>query len=414
MDSSLQLQLADLWTRTGKAAEAERLLRRAVDEQPSNGAAWLAYVSALHEQKRDKEALNTIDSVPDTVFSTIANDPAFIAIQAGIYSNLGRYPEALRSVRSAEARLELERKPVPAGLRVQEGWILLNGHGNERELYALLSRYGNSSDLTEAQQKDFNSIWSTWSQKRAAAASDRGDIAEAVKILSSASQLFPADTHMTGTLAGTYLQAGDARNAYLIYKNWGLKEASADDFSGAIGSALTVRDKELAQRWLTRGLQKYPRDARLLSLAGKQAAQQGDYDRAKMYLREALAAVPLQNAGDSGANDVNRAQSDSKKWQASAGRPAAWRWECRCSRSRAAGGRDQRGHRAIADAGAGRRLGSARFKLFCNSPERHRHKRVGKKNESAPRSRFSRSPSSAEDLGRGSLSRTGETSRPFE
>ena len=116
---------------------------------------------------------------------------------------------------------------------------------------------------------------------------------------------------MTGTLAGTYLQAGDARNAYLVYKNWGLKEASADDFSGAIGSALTVRDKELAQRWLTRGLNKYPRDARLLSLAGKQAAQQGDYDRAKMYLREALAAVPLQNAGDRGGNDVNRAQSDS-------------------------------------------------------------------------------------------------------
>jgi tetratricopeptide (TPR) repeat protein len=296
-DAAAQLQLANVWARTGKPAEAERLLRRILDAQPSNTAAWLSYVTALHEQKQDRRALEAIESLPEKVFSTLAGDPAFVTVEAGIYSNLGQYPEALRAVRSAEARLELERKQVPMGLRVQEAWILLNGRGSDRELYALLSRYGSSPNLTESEKKDFNSIWSTWSQKRAAAASDRGDFSGAIRILNTAAQLFPADEHMKGTLAGTYLQAGDARNAYLLYKNWGLKDASADDFSGAVGAAVTVRDKELAERWLARGLHKYPRDARLLSLAGKQAAQQGDYDRAKIYLREALAAAPMESAG---------------------------------------------------------------------------------------------------------------------
>jgi cellulose synthase operon protein C len=299
MDSSLQLQLADLWMRAGKMAEAERVLRRMLDEQPTNAAAWVSYISALHEQKRDKEAIAAMKSIPDKVSSTLSNDPAFLIVQAGVYSNLGRYPEALHSIRSAEARLELQRTPVPAGLRLQEAWMLLNARGSDRELYALLSRYRNSPNLTDAQQKDFNSIWAAWSQKRAAAASNRGDFQAAIKILNSASQVLPADAHLKGTLAGTYLQAGDARNAYLIYKNWGLKEASADDFSGAVGSALTVRDKELVDSWLARGLQKYPRDARLLSLAGKQAAQRGDYERAKIYMREALAAVLPQSSANS-------------------------------------------------------------------------------------------------------------------
>lgn len=311
-DPSLKLQLADLWARNGKTAEAERLLRRTVDEQPSNPAAWVSYLSALHEQKRDKEALQVIDSVPDKVFSTLAGDAAFITIEAGIYSNLGRYPEALRAIRSLENRFDLERKTVPAGLKVQEAWILLNSGGSDRELYAILSHYSGEPGLTEAQQQDFNSIWSAWVQRRAKAASDRGDFSEAVKILAAAGQFLPADMHIKAALAGAYLEAGDARDAYAIYKDWGLKDAGADDFSAAIGAALTVKDKGLAERWLSRGLKKFPRDARLLSLAGKQAAEQGDYDRAKVYLREALAVSSLENGSRSKmaalANDAHTSQ----------------------------------------------------------------------------------------------------------
>lgn len=68
-----------------------------------------------------------------------------------------------------------------------------------------------------------------------------------------------------------------------LYRSLLNEGSSADDFAGAIGAALAQHDA-VGATWLEAGLRKYPRDARILNLAGQQAAQRGDYARAERYL----------------------------------------------------------------------------------------------------------------------------------
>jgi predicted Zn-dependent protease len=297
-EPGMQLQLAEIWTRTGKLSEAEQLLRRVTVEQPDSAPAWQSLISLLHTQKKDKAAMEALQSIPEKTYLALRGDYAFAAVEAGVYMAADSYDEALKVVRSASARAQKTGTTVPLDFRIQEAWILLNSRSNERELYALLNTIPGSG-LSQTQQKDIDSIWSIWSQRRAAAALDRGDLGGALKILRTAAKLFPANSKISGSLAGAYLQAGDTRDAFLVYRTWGLKDATADDFNGAVGSAMAAHDNDAAQRWLDRGLHKFPRDPRLLSLAGKRAAQRGDYDRAKLYFREALASLPPDGARES-------------------------------------------------------------------------------------------------------------------
>jgi tetratricopeptide (TPR) repeat protein len=297
-DAGNQLQLSDVLVHSGKPKEAEQVLRDAVDEAPDMPAARLALLSLLHAQKRDRDAFDQMQRIPEAVFAALQEDPGFVSLEAGIYSNLGRKDEALKIIKGAVVRFDRERRPAPVDLRIQEAWLLVNQHGEERELYGILAHYSDSPELTSAQKSELGSIWSIWARRQAADATDRGDLPQAISILRAASQLLPADATVQGSLAGAYLGSRDPKSAFAVYKKWGLRNATADDFSGAVGAALSVNDNKLAVLWLNRGLQKYPRDSRLLSLAGKQAAERGDYDKAKLYLREALATLPPDQGGD--------------------------------------------------------------------------------------------------------------------
>ncbi len=296
-DAGNDLQLADVLVHEGESKEAEPVLRQAIEEAPNMTGAHLALLSLLHAQKRDQEAFDRMQLIPETALTALREDPGFISLQAGIYSQLGRKDDAIKIINSGITRLDSHRRPVPVDLQIQLAWLLVDRRGDERELYTILTRNSDSGELTPAQRNEFSSIWSIWVRRRAGEALDRGDLPQAVSILKAASQLLPTDAAVQGSLAGAYLESRDTKNAYAIYKKWGLENATPGDFSGAVGAALSVNDNDLAVRWLSRGLQKYPRDSRLLSLAGKHAAEQGDYDKAKLYLREALAGVSPDQSG---------------------------------------------------------------------------------------------------------------------
>ncbi|MFZ0593075.1 MAG: cellulose synthase subunit BcsC-related outer membrane protein, partial [Bryobacteraceae bacterium] len=296
-DAGNYLQLADVLVHEGKSKDAEPVLRQAIEKTPTMPGAHLALLSLLHAQKRDQEAFDQMQLIPETALAKLREDAGFISLQAGIYSELGRKDDAIKIINSGIARLDSHRQPVPVDLQVQLAWLLVDRRGDERELYTILTRYSNARELTPAQRNDVASIWSIWVRRRAGEALDRGDLPQAVSILKAASQLLPTDPAVQGSLAGAYLESRDTKNAYAVYKKWGLENATSGDFSGAVGAALSLNDNDLAVRWLNRGLQKYPRDSRLLSLAGKRAAEQGDYEKAKLYLREALASVPPDQSG---------------------------------------------------------------------------------------------------------------------
>ena len=106
--------------------------------------------------------------------------------------------------------------------------------------------------------------------------------------------MLPGDVKMQATLAGAYLRDGQFRQAYNIYRNWGLHGASEDDYSGAIGAAMSMHENDAATRWMERALQKYPRNSKLLVLAGKLCVQRADYKRADAYFKAAKRNLPAE------------------------------------------------------------------------------------------------------------------------
>jgi tetratricopeptide (TPR) repeat protein len=297
-DVSLPLQLADIWVHDSKTANAERLLRQILDDHPENAQAWRSLVSVLQAAKRDGAALAEIQRMPLSVRRALEDDAGFAPLEASLYNSVGRYDEAQRLIRNAILRLETERRPVPADLNIQLAWVLMNTNGKQRELYTLLVRNSTARDLTPEQRAAFDQIWSTWCLRRAQAAADDGDFSKSASILQAGLQLLPNDSRLQATLAGRLTQSGEYTQAFNIYRRWNLRGANADDYTGAIGAAMAVHQTETAESWIKRGLQLYPQDANLVSLAGKQAASVGDYKRAEAYFRRALALAPLQaNAG---------------------------------------------------------------------------------------------------------------------
>ncbi|MBV8549746.1 MAG: BCSC C-terminal domain-containing protein [Acidobacteriaceae bacterium] len=292
--ASRELQLADVLTRASKVNEAEKILRQIVDEHPDTANAWMALISLLHAAKRDDAALAEVQRMPPAVAAGLDQNGGFIAVQSGVYSSTGRAGEALALVRSTMTRLETDRQPIPADLQIQLAWLLLSQNGSERELYAVLVRDSSRTDLTAAQRDEINQIWSVWCQRRAQAAIRSGDLPRAIGILQSALRLLPADVRIQADLAGALLRNGQFRQAYDIYHDWDLRGGNPDDFSGAIGAAMTLHEDDYATRWMRRALQKYPRDSKLLTLAGKLCIQRGDYKRASAYFKAAKLSLPAE------------------------------------------------------------------------------------------------------------------------
>ena len=302
-----RLQLAYISVERNDWAEAERSLRKLSSEFPKEAEVWKALVSALHEQGRTEEAQAESERIPATVITRLYNDPDYVSLMASIHNAQGRYADGLRLVRDAISVYQAERKPVPAELEIQMGWLLLNSGQDAHERFGVMQRASAREDLTEDQRAAVNELWTVWSLREAKAASEIEDYQRATSILAAALKLYPDDTRLYAALAGAFLDAGDHAQSLLVYRNWGLRNGSPEDYSGAIGAAMTLKDKRLVSRWLRQGLEMWPNNSKLLSLAGSEAASRGDYDRAEQYWRLALEAMPQESgpaslAGLEGAN----------------------------------------------------------------------------------------------------------------
>ena len=118
-----QLQLATVWMRGSKSAKAETLFRRLADKHPESAEVWKAWISLLHAAQRDPEALTETARIPPQVLNVLEADPSYVTLQAAILSRSGRSEEALESVRTEIARLEVDKQPVPVALQTELAWL---------------------------------------------------------------------------------------------------------------------------------------------------------------------------------------------------------------------------------------------------------------------------------------------------
>ena len=294
-DLATQLQLASLASKRGHGDQAESDIHKLLDENSGNSDVWKAYISLLHDQSKDEQALSEAQRMPLSVSTQLQADPGYSSIIAAINNKLGHPEEAIRLLHEVIWHFESQRQSVPVDIQLQLAWLLLDSDGGEKELATLISRLSTRNDILGAQQQKVRELWATWSIHRAQAAFDSGDRERGVSILETALRALPLDTKLRAALAGNYLRSGEMNRALAIYKAWGLKTANASDFQGAVGAALSVQDISLAEKWSQEGLKLYPHDPQLLVLAGKIAVQKGQYRKAENFWKAALANTPAEN-----------------------------------------------------------------------------------------------------------------------
>lgn len=289
-----QQQLAQIWLDQGQDDRAIWLFTELTRNYPDNPDGWKGLVLALHRGGRDEDALDVSRRIPPDTNQLLEDDSDFLSLLASLYQATGQTGEALRLARQAVARFQGAGQQVPADLAVQLGWLLLNTEENPRELFGLLRDARTRNDLSLEQRQAVTDILTAWVLRGAAAATAARDSDRAISILEAALRVLPSEQRVRRALAGSFLSSGDSRRALELFKTAGLRNASAADYTAAVGSALAERDVQTAENWLREGLRKYPREAELLNIAGRQAAAKGDFRNAERYLRSALDSVQAQ------------------------------------------------------------------------------------------------------------------------
>jgi tetratricopeptide (TPR) repeat protein len=253
--------------------------------------AWKGLIFSLQANNRVAEAFLEIAKIPPDVRQQLEADVEFVQAEASLYVASGDIPRAVECIHRVENYYLLRHTPPPAGIAVQNAWLLYNTK-NDHDLYPVLTRLDARQDLTAAQRQDVQTIWVNWSLRRAADAMASGNIQAGVEILDAAAQDFPDNLSVRRAVAGGFARIGRASESLAIFKALPMQDASAGDFQGAIGAALAAKDLAQAETWLRQALDRFPSDPGILSIAARFEQARGNNQRATDFWRASLAAMP--------------------------------------------------------------------------------------------------------------------------
>jgi len=293
----LQLQLAAIYLQRNNTAQAYAIYKQVLLAHPDRTDAWKGLIASLQATNRNTEAIEEIALIPPAVRKELESDIEFVQGEASLYAATGDIAHATQYMNRVLVHYRDLKSQPPANIDIQNAWLLFNT-GNDRSLYPALMRIGGRQDLTATQREAVQSIWANWSVRRAGAAMDNGNVQRAVDILDAAAQAFPDNLTVRKAVAGGYIKVGRAKESLALFKTIPMQDASAGDFQGAIGAALSANDKAQAEIWLRQALDRYPRNPAVLSLAARFEQARGDNQRAVDYWKASIAAMPQASPAD--------------------------------------------------------------------------------------------------------------------
>ncbi len=288
---SLEMQVAAIDLQQSRPDQAYGIYREILMRSPDNLNAWKGLLSALHQTGHDADALAQLEQIPAQVRTTLEQDTEFLQTEASIYAATGNQPAALGIIQRIARHYYSQRMLLPASVEVQQAWLLFNLK-DDRDLYRTLMHLGDRADLTTEQRRTVQTIWASWSVRRASNDIKAGNTRLAIEILTAAQQAFPSNPDVSKALAGGYLQAGQPKEALAIYESLNTNNNSADDYASMVGAALAAQNMKLAEMWLREALQRYPNAPPVLSAAARFEQARGDNQRAADYWRASLRAMP--------------------------------------------------------------------------------------------------------------------------
>ena len=294
-----QVQLAGIYLRRGDSVHAYPLYQSILVNNPGRSDAWKGLLAAMHSTGHDQEALAELQTIPPDVRRDLENDPQYLQTVGSIYAGLGHPQEAMMFLSRAQQHYLAAHVTPPADIDIQNAWLLYNTHTpyGDAQLYPLLMTVGGREDLTDQQRLTVQTIWANWAVRRANEAAARRNYKLAIAILNAAAKAFPGNPDVIKALASGYATAGMPKEAVAIFKSEDLTHASAADYKAAVGAALAANDTKDAETWLRFGLDQYPRDSQMLTLAARFEMAIGNSNRAAEYYRAALATMPAADPG---------------------------------------------------------------------------------------------------------------------
>ena len=312
---ALQLQLAGINLLRNNTDQAYALYRQVLTDHPDRAEAWKGMIAALTATHRDQEALQEIAQIPPAIRKQLDGDIDFLVTEASLYATTGDTTHAVQYMNRVMGYYAKAKEQPPANIAIQNVWLLYN-MGNDRALYAALMRIGGRTDLTVAQRETVQDIWANWSVRRAGAAMDNGNVQRAVDILEAAGKAFPNNLTVRKAVAGGFALVGRSREAVALFKTVPMQDASAGDFEGAIGAALSANDRTQAELWLRQALDRFGTDPAILALAARYEQARGDNERAADYYRASLAAMPKVSPVDRLAHVLVYPETDTRPHRA--------------------------------------------------------------------------------------------------
>jgi tetratricopeptide (TPR) repeat protein len=304
----MQLQIASIALQQNHTEQAYAIFRAVLGEHPERVDAWKGLLSALHQTHRDREALAQLRQVPIDVRRQLDRDPDYQQVVAGVYTATGNPAAALQLIAQIQAHYRALHGVAPAEIDIQDAWLLYNTH-DDRDLYRALMALGGRDDLSDDQRRVVQTIWATWSVRRAGEAVDAGNNKRSIEILRAAYQAFPDNPDVSKALAGGYLKAGDAKRAEAIYLALHLANPSSADYQSMVGAALAAPDLHQAELWLHDALDKFASDPQILAMAARFEQARGDHARAAGYWKASLAAMPPADPTKRLAHVLDRADA---------------------------------------------------------------------------------------------------------
>src|SRR5579864_2058593 len=296
-----QLQLADIWLREQNYGKASQAYRGILSKNPNSMDAWRGYLTALHDQKDDRSVVSEAQRIPSGIRVQLDANPDFLILLAGAHSRLGHYTETVQLLEKARDEYHNHSETSPAELDVQLAWAMLNDRQTDPRLF--LQKVKARADLTQAQRRTVDEIWSDWSVRAADDAVRSKRFEQAIGILNDAQRDLPNDPTIYAALALVYVKQHKYHEALSIYQSWNMAGAEPGDFHAAAGTALAVHNDAQADFYLREGLGRFPNDPGLLEMQGKQEILRGDYKTGQIILKRALLAsrnpeMPRQNFED--------------------------------------------------------------------------------------------------------------------
>ncbi len=288
----LQLQVAGLDLERNHADAAYRIYRSVLMDHPERLDAWKGLLAALHKTGHDADALAQLVQIPPDAKKQLDPDVEFEQTEASIYAANGDVRAALGLVTHVEEVYRSQGKVPPARVDIQNAWLLLNVR-DDRDLYQQLMQFRRSPRYdrrSAARGADGVGVVGA-----AAGGAGRGG----GRSSAGAGDSDGGGTGVSGESGGEQGAGGGVSAGEPAAGCAGdLPVAGYDERDGRpITRAwwerrIASQNMKQAETWVRQGLEKFPKDPKVLAAAADFELARGDRARAADYWRASLNAMP--------------------------------------------------------------------------------------------------------------------------